>query len=139
MRGDKRAAVRDNVILELGLFLGRLGRNRSFIVVPRNTDLHLPSDLAGWITGTYDGKKKNPQSALGAACFQITRKIKIEGLKKQVTPNDRKLSDLSRRVDQLIKNQELIVIREFSSPERKASKKGKIAFRKLPKEPVKPS
>jgi len=35
MRKATVSAVRDNVIFELGMFIGRLQRNRCFIVVPR--------------------------------------------------------------------------------------------------------
>lgn len=46
-RGDERAAPRDNVVFELGLFVGAVGRNRTFIVKARGVDLKLPTDLLG--------------------------------------------------------------------------------------------
>jgi len=46
-RGDTSGSPRDNVIFEMGLFIGRLGRERVFIVSQRNSDLKIPTDLLG--------------------------------------------------------------------------------------------
>lgn len=43
----KAIAPRDNVILEYGLFTGRLGRGRSFLLIPSNLKVRLPSDVLG--------------------------------------------------------------------------------------------
>lgn len=44
-RDDIFETVRDNVVFRLGLFLGRLGTNRAFVLQERI--LKLPSDLLG--------------------------------------------------------------------------------------------
>lgn len=44
---------RDNVIFELGLFMGRIGRQRAILMEPRGEKLKLPSDLAGITTIPY--------------------------------------------------------------------------------------
>jgi hypothetical protein len=78
IRGTELKTARDNVIFELGLFFGRLGRERSFIVMPKGVeDFHLPSDLLGVTTATYrpPDKPERLQAALGPACFQIQKAI----------------------------------------------------------------
>src|ERR1700731_4914195 len=48
IKGKSSETVRDNVVFELGLFIGKLGRDRNFFVVPKGDEkMHLPTDLAG--------------------------------------------------------------------------------------------
>ena len=90
-------ASRDNVIFELGLFVGSLGRENCFLVSPRGTDMHLPTDLVGMTPVTYDGEllNDNPQAALGSACFDIA-----EALRKQarVTVDTRACSYIGKQL-----------------------------------------
>src|SRR5262252_6687290 len=53
-RGITSPAMRDNLLLEFGLFSGALGRKRTFFLCPSNPRLELPSDLLGLLTATYD-------------------------------------------------------------------------------------
>lgn len=46
-RGIRAQTVRDNVLFELGLFMGKLTRYRTILVHPRVKELKLPSDLQG--------------------------------------------------------------------------------------------
>jgi len=73
--------VRDNVLFELGLFIGALGKERCYIVKPRDVDMHLPSDLLGITHATYvsDRPDGDIASALNAACKQIKDEIKRHG------------------------------------------------------------
>jgi predicted nucleotide-binding protein len=49
IRKKRFLVSRDNVVLELGLFMERLGRHRTFIVVQEVPGLRLPSDLDGLV------------------------------------------------------------------------------------------
>jgi predicted nucleotide-binding protein len=52
-REVRAVTPRDNVIFELGLFMGRLGRKRTVLMVPKGTDVKLPSDLIGMSVVKY--------------------------------------------------------------------------------------
>lgn len=56
-RGKIKAAPRDNVVYELGLFTGALGRERSLLVVPSGVDVKIPTDLLGVTMLTYQPAK----------------------------------------------------------------------------------
>lgn len=45
--------MRDNVLFELGLFMAKLGRGRTYLVTCKDKPIHIPSDLLGLITVTY--------------------------------------------------------------------------------------
>jgi CRP/FNR family cyclic AMP-dependent transcriptional regulator len=79
-RGIESEAPRDNVILELGLFMGRLGRLRSWIVKPRGIDLKIPSDLLG-ITPLEFGLAPgdDPAVALAGPCAVIRQLVQKYG------------------------------------------------------------
>jgi predicted nucleotide-binding protein len=78
--GDQRGkSFRENVLFELGLFLGSLGRQRVFLVMPRDKQFRLPTDLLGVTPATYDGERADKVPALGPACNMIRNAIRRFG------------------------------------------------------------
>lgn len=65
-----RHRARQNVVLELGYFVGRLGRSRVF-ALKRDGDLELPSDLSGIVYTSYD--------VGGKWQFELARELKAAG------------------------------------------------------------
>lgn len=93
IRNNEFQTVRDNVIFELGLFTGRLGKERGFIVMPDNVEgFHLPTDLLGIIPAIYKKNrlKENVDAALGPACYEIRAQIQKLG---KFTPLDNFILD----------------------------------------------
>lgn len=78
IREQKHSTVRDNVIFELGLFIGNLGQANVFYVIPENEAIHLPTDLLGVNPGLYNSKRsdKNLLAALGPFCNQVRSQLK---------------------------------------------------------------
>lgn len=84
LRSETLASVRDNVLFELGLFMGKLGRERVFFILPEDQgNLRLPSDLLGISTVTFDGRRDNIEAALGPACFKILQAIDKFGVRQE--------------------------------------------------------
>ncbi len=83
-RSVKSWAPRDNVVFELGLFMGRLTPYRTYIVHERERPPKLPSDLAGISTAPFRKPAVGSlRSALGTATTTIATSIKKHGLKKR--------------------------------------------------------
>jgi predicted nucleotide-binding protein len=71
-RGVEARSPRDNVLFELGLFMGKLGRDRTFMVYQQGLEMHLPSDLAGISAATFPQRSDaDLQAAVGSACTKL--------------------------------------------------------------------
>jgi CRP/FNR family cyclic AMP-dependent transcriptional regulator len=81
------AVPRDNVIFELGFFMSRLGRKRTFLLLPNmDANLKLPSDFKGITPIMYaplTGKAGEvPGQVLHASIYQLELKIQQLGCRE---------------------------------------------------------
>jgi len=83
-RNQSYASPRDNVLFELGLFMGKIGRSRVFIVQEQDANIKLPSDLAGIAVSPYR-KRENLSAALSPTCTPIIKAIRSLGFIEQRT------------------------------------------------------
>jgi CheY-like chemotaxis protein len=81
IRNTTYSSARDNIIFELGLFIARIGKERTFIVTPVDSDnLRFPTDLIGITPGTFDSQRIDElDAALGPVCYKIAQTIKNLG------------------------------------------------------------
>lgn len=72
---------RDNVLFELGLFMGHLGRSRTFLLHQEGA-VKIPTDLSGMTAATYDWPREDRsyQGAIAAACDMIRNAIRDLGV-----------------------------------------------------------
>ena len=81
-RGDRSDAPRDNVVYELGMSMGRLGRERTVILMPRGVDLKIPTDLLGLTPITFKvGPEGDLTAAMGPVCNELRALIRRLGCK----------------------------------------------------------
>ena len=83
-RGEKSPTIRDNVVFELGLFMGRLSRYRTFLVCPRTPGLKLPSDLHGLNVAQYELGDDHLAARIAPACNKIRKVINDLGVRKLI-------------------------------------------------------
>lgn len=78
IRDKEFSSVRDNVVLELGMFIGALGLERCFILVPKSaeTTFRLPTDLAGVTASLYDDLEPDLTDAVTGSCAKIKQSVK---------------------------------------------------------------
>ena len=86
-RNEEAGSPRDNVIFELGLFIGKLGRDRSFFVYDTEKNIKIPSDLSGINGAGYKLQQSgNLVASMGAACNKIRTAVSKTGLKPKINP-----------------------------------------------------
>lgn len=108
--------ARDNVVFELGLFMGRLGRERVFYIVPRDQqDFHIPSDLHGVTWAAFDSAAAREEllSALQAASDQIYAKITSLGNVTSRPSADERFDELVSKIDRLLSESQTKAIGHF--------------------------
>lgn len=95
IRSDTKSTVRDNVLFEMGLFLGKLSLDHVFFAIPNTgrKDLHLPSDFIGVTPGEYEADRTDGNWDAAVSIFTSQVKTKIKGY---INPN---------RLGQLLKDQ----------------------------------
>jgi hypothetical protein len=110
IRDQSKYIVRDNVLFELGLFTGTLGKDRCFIVKPRDVELHFPTDLLGLSPADYDADRSDRDltSAVNYPCVLIKKQVAEIGLisqdveiqkkRRKKTGYDYKLGDVEHRL-----------------------------------------
>lgn len=71
----------------MGLFVGAIGKSRSFVLKPRNIDMHLPTDLLGVTPADFDANRSDGDlvSATNRACSLIKSEVQRLGLVNHVS------------------------------------------------------
>jgi len=98
-RGAVSLAPRDNVLFELGLFMGHLDRERTFIVYNKKDNVKIPSDFQGINCPVYESRSDNLTADLGRACNKIrqeNRQARRFSEKLVVYGSRRSLPDIKR-------------------------------------------
>jgi O-acetyl-ADP-ribose deacetylase (regulator of RNase III) len=127
-RGQTNQTARDNVIFELGMFIGRLGRDRTFMLTPRSAVLHLPSDLAGLTTARYDAlrfESGDERSAVAPACRTIRQAV--NSIQVRMAPEPSSQARLDRAMRRMSKDLEHILSEQGAPPRRSETPSGSPA------------
>lgn len=111
IRTKEKYVVRDNIVFELGLFIGAIGKGRCFIVKPRDTDLHFPSDLLGITPADFEANRsdKDLSSSLNYAATQIKRAFKTQELLDSLPSIEKHRIDVNLQLAEL-RDTDIIVL-----------------------------
>jgi hypothetical protein len=73
-RGRRSRSPRDNTIFEAGLFMGRLGPDRTFLIHSHEIRQALPTDLGGLTTAEYRAEA-DPRAGLAPALRAVRKRL----------------------------------------------------------------
>lgn len=95
IRKESYTSVRDNVLFELGLFIGSLGLERCFILIPKQKEINfrIPTDLTAVTIATYDSENMDKLEAMTTCSAKI--KFAIEKLTIPESLEENKSSEFS--------------------------------------------
>lgn len=86
-RGGRFVTLRDNVLFELGIFMGVVSRYRAILVQPKVEGLKLPSDLQGLTLLSCTSNPAKPEelpSRLAPTCNDIRKMVQNLGVRKLI-------------------------------------------------------
>jgi CAP12/Pycsar effector protein, TIR domain len=100
--GLAQNSARDNVLIELGLFIGRLGRGRTFVLYAKDSGVKIPSDLAGVTLAEFSmpADPNRLESAVGPACYRIRQAIRAQSKTIEVERLAQTVEVQQKRVEQ---------------------------------------
>ena len=116
-RGESSPTARDNVTFELGMFIGRLGRDRTFILTPAASTVRLPTDLIGLTTAHYDEDRFESgqrRAAVGPACTKI--RDTLGSIRVRMAEEPRSQARLDRAMRRMSKDLESLLVSHNTQP-----------------------
>ena len=138
MGGERTLTVRDNVLFELGLFMGQMGRDRAFWLRPRGSKApHVSSDLRGIMHLEFDEPEltdaESILSSLAETRDKVYRQISRLGVRAYRTshevPMRKALCLASSQYSEARFKQDLDYIHAFFSEREVTSEQGVTADR----------
>lgn len=94
IRGRDSRTVRDNVLFEFGLFIGRMGKGRTFWISARSSaGHHLPTDLIGITHLSFTAPTEHTHEALVSAVGEPSERLR-KVILKQGRRDDRVVEEL---------------------------------------------
>jgi predicted nucleotide-binding protein len=86
-RDQHYAGVRDNVLLEAGMFISAIGRERCYLLYPDDFRVKIPSDINGMSLPTWSVRERtNPPAALRSIAHELLRDMRLKGVRVNPSP-----------------------------------------------------